>query len=170
MTAFGPRHGLVRRTCPLLTQSRHAPSRVPMQIAAVMCLASGATMRRRQFICFVGGAVAAWPLRASAKTDLPRVGVLLAGNAGSSGHLADAFTQGLNALGYVEGKNILIERRYAQGELDRLSTLAGELASLNVDVILAGTGSAAFAPEDFTQQFPSDFRFPPIPLGHDLFS
>jgi putative ABC transport system substrate-binding protein len=62
-----------------------------------------------------------WPLRANAKAGVPSVGVLSAGTVDSSGHLVDAFTQGLNGRGYVEGKNILIERRYAQGQLDRLS-------------------------------------------------
>jgi putative ABC transport system substrate-binding protein len=86
-------------------------------------------MRRREFITLLCSAAISWPFRASAKTGLPSVGVLLAGNVNASGHLADAFAQGLNALGYIEGKNILIERRYAHGQLDRLSTLAAELAS-----------------------------------------
>ncbi|MGA7167137.1 MAG: ABC transporter substrate-binding protein, partial [Pseudolabrys sp.] len=77
-------------------------------------------MRRRDFIMLLGGAAMPWPLRANAKAGVPSVGVLSAGTVDSSGHLVDAFTQGLNGLGYVEGKNILIERRYAQGQLDRL--------------------------------------------------
>src|SRR5215470_11956240 len=126
-------------------------------------------MRRREFITLLGVAIA-WPLRASAKTGLPSVGVLLAGNVDSSGHLADAFTQGLNALGYVEGKNVLIERRYAQGQLDRLSTLAAELAGLNVDVILAGTGSAALAAQKATQTIPIVFALVTDPVGEGFVS
>jgi ABC-type uncharacterized transport system substrate-binding protein len=118
----------------------------------------------------LGGAAIPWSLRASAKTGLPRVGVLLAGNIDSSGHLADAFTQGLNALGYVEGKNVLIERRYAQGQLDRLSTLAAELASLNVDVILAGTGSAALAAQKASQAIPIVFALVTDPVGEGFVS
>src|SRR5262245_22010901 len=127
-------------------------------------------MRRREFIKLLGGTAISWPLRASAKTGLPSVGVLLAGNVDSSGHLANAFTQGLNALGYVEGKNVLIERRYAQGQLDRLSTLAAELASLNVDVILAGTGSAALAAQKATQTIPIVFALVTDPVGEGFVS
>ena len=115
-------------------------------------------MKRRDFLLLLGSAAIPWPLRANAKADVPRVGVLSAGTVDSSGHLVDAFTQRLNGLGYVEGKNILIERRYAQGQLDRLSALAVELASLNVDVILAATGSAALAAQKASKTIPIYLR------------
>ena len=123
-------------------------------------------MRRREFIMLLGGAATPW----HAKAGVPSVGVLSAGTVDSSGHLVDAFTQGLNGLGYVEGKNILIERRYAQGQLDRLSALAAELASLNVDVILAATGSAALATQKASKTIPIVFALVTDPVGEGFVS
>jgi putative ABC transport system substrate-binding protein len=122
-------------------------------------------MKRREFIALLTGTAIPWPLRANAKTGLPRVGVLQAGTVDSSEHLTDVFTQGLNVLGYVEGKNILIERRYAQGQLDRLFALAAELASLNVDLILAATGSAALAAQNASKTIPIVFALVTDPVG-----
>ncbi|MFZ0260639.1 MAG: ABC transporter substrate binding protein [Pseudolabrys sp.] len=127
-------------------------------------------MRRRDFIMLLGGAAMPWPLRANAKAGVPSVGVLSAGTVDSSGHLVDAFTQGLNGLGYVEGKNILIERRYAQGQLDRLSALAAELASRDVEVILAATGSAALAAQKASKTIPIVFALVTDPVGEGFVS
>jgi putative tryptophan/tyrosine transport system substrate-binding protein len=127
-------------------------------------------MRRRDFIMLLGGAAMPWPVRANAKAGVPSVGVLSAGTVDSSGHLVDAFTQGLNGLGYVEGKNILIERRYAQGQLDRLSALAAELAGLNVDVILAATGSAALVAQKASKTIPIVFALVTDPVGEGFVS
>jgi putative ABC transport system substrate-binding protein len=127
-------------------------------------------MRRREFIMFLGGAAMYWPLRANAKAGVPSVGVLTAGTVDSSGHLVDAFAQGLKELGYVEGKNILIEVRYVLGQLDRLSALAAELASLNVDVILAATGSAALAAQKASKTIPIVFALVTDPVGEGFVS
>jgi ABC-type uncharacterized transport system substrate-binding protein len=128
-------------------------------------------MRRREFITIVGGAIAS-PLvaRTNAKAGVPKVGVLSFGTVDSSGHLVDAFTQGLNVLGYVEGKNILIDRRYAQGQPDRLSALAAEFVSLKVDVIFAPTGSAVLAAQKASKTIPIVFALVTDPVGEGFVS
>ena len=102
-------------------------------------------MNRRELITLVGGAAAAscvsWPRAAHAQSaaNVPRIGYLSPGSA-SSGIVArdNAFVRGLRELGYVEGKNIVIEHRFAEGKLDRLAGLAAELVALKVDVIVSG--------------------------------
>ena len=87
-------------------------------------------MRRREFITLLGGA-AAWPITALAQTkSVPRLGVLLYSNPQSDPQMA-AIYRGLSALGYVEGRNIIIEYRYAEGRIDRLPILAGQLVGLH---------------------------------------
>src|SRR5262245_31942012 len=73
-------------------------------------------------------------------TKVPRIGFLSSASPSSFSAFTDAFRQGLRDLGYVEGKNIVIEYRYAEGMLDRLPMLAGELVGLKVDVIVAAGG------------------------------
>jgi putative tryptophan/tyrosine transport system substrate-binding protein len=98
-------------------------------------------MRRREFITFVGGAAVAWPLAARAQQPaMPVVGFLSSGSANTLGHFVNAFQKGLAESGYIEGQNISVEYRYADGQFDRLPTLASELARLHVTVIVAGGG------------------------------
>ena len=73
---------------------------------------------------------------------IPRIGILIASSASLISARVEAFRQRLRALGYVEGKNILIEYRYAEGKLDQLPDLAAELVQLKVDVIVASSGTA----------------------------
>src|ERR1035441_580242 len=97
-------------------------------------------MRRREFITLLGGA-AAWPLAVRAQQSAaPLIGFLGSGSAASFGNFVKAFQKGLNEAGYVEGRNIAVEYRYADGQFDRLPTLASELARLQVTVIVAGGG------------------------------
>ena len=78
----------------------------------------------------------ALPLEAQQPTKVPRIGYLIASSPSAIAARTEAFRQGLRELGYVEGKNIVIEWRYAEGKLDRLPALAAELVRLKVDVIV----------------------------------
>ena len=103
---------------------------------------------RRDFITFVGGAAAAWPLAARAQPSVKsyRIGFLGGTSYAEYVRLVDALRMGLRQLGYEEGKNIIIEYRWAEGRYDRLTELAAELVNLNVNVIVApGTPSAQAA-------------------------
>src|SRR6516165_7323989 len=98
-------------------------------------------IKRRQFITLLGGA-AAWPLAARAQhaaSTVRRIGLLLPGNARTTavrGQL-EAFRQGLKEYGWVEGQNIIVEYRFAEGRDDALPAIAAELARLRLDVIVA---------------------------------
>jgi putative tryptophan/tyrosine transport system substrate-binding protein len=98
-------------------------------------------MERRTFLAMLPGALLAAPLAAEAQeAKVARIG-LLAGNLASNPHLPEAFRQGLRDLGYVEGRNVVIEYRDAEGKLERLPALAAELVALKVDVIFVGGGT-----------------------------
>jgi putative tryptophan/tyrosine transport system substrate-binding protein len=114
-------------------------------------------LRRRQFITLLGGAAAAWPVAANAQqqtTKVPRVGWLATGSPTSYRFSLAAFRDGLKALGYVEGNNITIEYRWAEGNIGRLAELANELVQQNVDVILAGGSLGAEAAKQATSIIP----------------
>src|SRR5215468_4328330 len=95
-------------------------------------------MRRREFLGVVGGAVA-WPLGARAQqTKVPTIGFLSGRSLASDSHLVAAFRQGLKETGYVEGQNVTIEFRWAEGQFDRLQALAADLVGRKVAAIFAG--------------------------------
>jgi putative ABC transport system substrate-binding protein len=95
-----------------------------------------ARMRRREFITLLGGAAAAWPLAARAQqSKVARIGALYIGLADAESFKKE-LVEGLRQLGYVEGKDIALEFRSADGKLDRLPELAAELVRLKVDVIV----------------------------------
>jgi len=85
---------------------------------------------------------------------VPRVGTLTGGSVSSVKNNYDAFREGLRDLGYVEGKNIVIESRHADGKLDRLPELAAELVRLKVDVILVGGSQTTTAAKQATSTIP----------------
>jgi putative ABC transport system substrate-binding protein len=93
------------------------------------------------------------PAHAQKQTTIPRIGILRAGAPAKDGG-SDAFLQGLRALGYVEGKNILFEIRYAEGNRERLRDLAIELVQLKVDAIYTGSSPAIFFLKQATQTIP----------------
>src|SRR5512133_4280856 len=95
-------------------------------------------MRRRKFITLLGGAAAAWPLTARAQQagKVYRIGFLGNSTAALEANLVGPFREGLRDLGYVEGQNILIEYRWAEGEYERFPVLTAELIAKKVDVIV----------------------------------
>src|ERR1700682_191548 len=104
-------------------------------------------MRRREFITLLGGA-AAWPLVLYAQPlgRMARVGFLGSASATGPAKFVEALRTGLRDFGYVEGRNIVIEFRWAEGQYDRLSELVAELIRLNVDVMVTpGTPGARTA-------------------------
>jgi putative ABC transport system substrate-binding protein len=107
-------------------------------------------MQRREFITLLGGAAAAWPLSARAQQPerMRRIGVLLAATADDPDYQARfaAFQQGLQQLGWSDGRNVHIDTRWATTKPDDIRRHAAELAALAPDVILAGTGTATVAP------------------------
>jgi putative tryptophan/tyrosine transport system substrate-binding protein len=85
---------------------------------------------------------------------VPRIGYLGAASLSAIPKRIEAFRQGLRELGYVEGKNIVIEYRWAEGKLDRLPALAAELVSLKVDVIVTGGPTNTREPKERRARFP----------------
>ena len=97
-------------------------------------------MRRREFIAGLGSATA-WPLatRAQQRTTMPLVGFINSASAGGYGYAVDAFRHGLKEIGYVEGQNVAVEYRWADGQYDRVPVMALELVSRQPTVIVANT-------------------------------
>src|SRR5690348_14154088 len=101
-------------------------------------------MRRREFLGILGGAAASWPLPGFAQGKGPLVGFLNSASPETYRFNADSFREGLARTGFVEGKNVRIEERWARGDYSLLPTLAAELVSLGV-VAIAATGDLASA-------------------------
>jgi len=107
-------------------------------------------MRRREFITLLGGGAVAWPLAARAQqpAKVPRIGII------DDAPIWDYFRKGLRDLGYVDGQNIIIEYRSAQGEPERLAQAARELAAIPVDVIVEFGSQGAHAAKNATTTIP----------------
>jgi putative ABC transport system substrate-binding protein len=123
-------------------------------------------MRRRDFVTMIGVAAAGLPLSAHAqRAAMPRLGVLLVGNRQPFLRL---FSDGLRELGYVEGRNLRIDLRSAEGRLDRLPGLAAELVGLKVDIIVASETPAVQAAKRATRDIPIVMAPSGDPVGTGL--
>ena len=113
-------------------------------------------MRRREFITLVGGGAMAWPLAARAQqaASISRIGILWPGASLPAPPRMESFRQGLRELGYVDGQNVVIEIRYAQGGLQQLPELAADLVRLKVDVIQASGDLAPRVAQQATTTIP----------------
>jgi ABC-type uncharacterized transport system substrate-binding protein len=112
-------------------------------------------VKRREFITLLGGAAAAWPLAARAQRPRPRIAFLAFTSAQAEGARNKAsFVDGLRAIGYVEGRTVDIDDRYADGDTARLAPLARELIALKPDVALAESMSPVFAMKSIAPELP----------------
>jgi putative tryptophan/tyrosine transport system substrate-binding protein len=127
-------------------------------------------LNRREFITFLGVALIALPRigRAQPVSKIPRVGYLWhAGNAKEEHPYFEALLDGFAKLGYVDGRNIKLEHRFANETPERFKSMAAELVSLNVDVLMGGATASPYL-RDATTKIPIVFMFVPDPVGMKL--
>jgi putative tryptophan/tyrosine transport system substrate-binding protein len=127
-------------------------------------------MKRREFITLLCGAVATWPLAARAQSDakLPTIGFLIGGTPLSDRLWVDAFVQHLRELGWVEGTNVRIEYRSAEGRSERYTEIAAEFVRMPVDIILTSGTAAVAAVKQATSEIPIVFAAVGDPVGSGL--
>ena len=126
-------------------------------------------MRRREFLTLLGGAAAAWPVAARAQQAgrLPTIGYMGSSTPTSSPAYTAAFVQRLHELGWIDGRTVAIEYRWAGGQIERFAEIAAEFVRLKVDIIFA-TGLGAAVAKQATSVIPIVFTVSPDPIGSGL--
>jgi putative ABC transport system substrate-binding protein len=128
-------------------------------------------LRRRQFLTLLGGA-AGWPVAASAQrpTKLPTIGYLGSSTASAQSQWVAAFVQRLHDLGWIDGRTVAIQYRWAEGRTERFQEIAGEFARLKVDVIVTSGTAPALAAKQAASNIPIVFAVASDPVGNNLVS
>ena len=128
-------------------------------------------MRRREFITLVGGAAASWPLATGAQQPaMPVVGFMMAGSRAALRDGITAFEAGLKELGFVEGQNLALEYRFAEGQFERFPAFASDLVNRRASVIAASSPQAALAAKQATATIPIVFSVGADPVEVGLVS
>ena len=124
-------------------------------------------IKRREFITLLGGAVAAWtlPARAQQAGRLPTIGYLGAGASTAESPWTAAFMQRLRELGWIEGRTIAVETRWAEGRSDRYAEIAADLVQLKVAVIVTHSTAPVIAAKQATSVIPIVFALMGNPVG-----
>ena len=125
-------------------------------------------MRRREFLAVIGGGLATWPYAARAQQPMPVIGYLSSRSLGDSAALVAAFRKGLGEAGFIEGQNVAIEYRWAEGQYDRLPAQAADLARQGVAVLVTTGGEpSALAAKAATSTIPIVFTAggDPVKIG-----
>src|SRR5258708_1816804 len=125
-------------------------------------------MKRREFILLLGGAAAAWPPAARPPPNPKRIGFLGTSSLSLERPLVDAFVESLRELGHVDGENIVIEYRWAEGQDNRLPNLAAELVRLGPDVIVTTGTPSTIAAKQVTSTIPIVFASSGSPITAGL--
>jgi putative tryptophan/tyrosine transport system substrate-binding protein len=127
-------------------------------------------VNRRQFITLLGGSAVAWPLAARAQqpAKLPTIGYLGANSPAADGQRTAAFMQRLRELGWIEGRNVTIEHRWAEGRSERFAEFTAEFVQLKVDVIVTYGTAAVIAAKEATSLIPIVFPVAGDPVGNNL--
>ena len=126
-------------------------------------------MRRREFITLIGGAATAWPLAARAQQQAtPVIGFLHSGSLGGTRNLLIALRKGLAEFGYMDGQNVAIEYRWAEGHFDRLPPLAAELIQRGAAIIITGGIGSALGARTASETVPLVFLAAEDPVKYGL--